>query len=454
MNRVESELYLLLFALPILTIPVSYFRSFGTTMRHCLGVLSSLAILLFFTSTSGIRRLEEPITIYPQLIQFSPISAQSGLLFNFIYLLVYIAFGKRIFATSTGAWWVLIQVLVALALVSDNTLFFVLMMIGALFAHLHVSQLDVYQVSKKQDRFILVTFYTVVSVVLCLLFFGSLAYQRVYSFSSLYASLGQLPFGVRVLSSLLMMSLLGAFPFHSWIKPLFAAPSRYGLGVIARINIGFVVWSKLYPLVYPGDVLLDELLTYGCGANLLYASFLLFGERKLSQIIAALYLFHVPLLILAVKIGGVENTRDFTLDFANISVAVGGLLIILGMLRDRLGAENLDVASGLAISYPFLGIAFLLCMLSLVGFPGTLGFLCSELILHHLAEESWPVASAFIVTLALNGYSSFRIFGEAFYGDPAQSYRRILQPLARERFAIVLVLLFLIVSGIGPQFIR
>lgn len=454
MNHVGSGINLALFILPLVTIFIAYFRFFGTTTRHLLGVLSSLAILLFFSSVVGIGKLEESIAIYPQFIQFSRLSVQSGLLFNFIYLLVYIAFGKRIFATSSAAWWVLIQLLVALALIIDNTAFFALLLSASLLVHLHVSQLDVYQVSKKQDRFILVTFYTAVSVVLCLLFFGSIAYQGLYSFSLLYDSLGLLPYGVKVLSSLLMMSLLGAFPFHSWIKPLFASPSRYGLGVIARLNIGFVVWCKLHPLVYPGDVLLDGLLTYGCGANLLYASFLLFGERKLSQIVAALYLFHVPLLILAVKVGGVENARDFALDFANISVAVGGLLIILGMLRDRLGAENLDVASGLAISYPLLGIAFLLCMLSLVGFPGTLGFLCSEVILHHLAEESWPVATAFIVTLALNGYSSFRIFGEAFYGDPAQSYRRILQPLAREKFAIVLVLLFLFVSGIGPQFIR
>ena len=168
---------------------------------------------------------------------------------------------------------------------------------------------------------------------------------------------------------------------------------------------------------------------------------------------SALYLFHVPLLILAVKVTGKGSIGDFALDFANITVAISGLLIILGMLRDRLGAENIDRATGLGISYPFLGISFLLCVLSLVGFPGTLGFISSEVMLHHFAESTWFVAVAFIITLALNGYSSFRIFGESFYGDPAQSFRRILQPLAREKLAIAMILLFLFLSGIGPQII-
>jgi hypothetical protein len=71
--------------------------------------------------------------------------------------------------------------------------------------------------------------------------------------------------------------------------------------------------------------------------------------------------------------------------------------------------------------------------------------------LHHFAESTWPVAACFIVTLALNGYSSFRIFGESFYGDPAKTFRKVFQPLAREKIAIAVVLLFLFASGIGPQ---
>jgi hypothetical protein len=71
--------------------------------------------------------------------------------------------------------------------------------------------------------------------------------------------------------------------------------------------------------------------------------------------------------------------------------------------------------------------------------------------LHHFAESTWPVAVCFIVTLALNGYSSFRIFGESFYGDPAKSFRKAFQPLVREKVAVVLVLLFLCVSGLSGR---
>lgn len=451
----SSLLLVLLFCVPVLGALMGAAQAGTAGFRRLLGIVSTLSLMIFFGSLIDPVQGPDAIVLVPGLAELNHLSLYCGVLFNFVYLLVFTAFGERVFATRSIGYWHSIQLLVSLALVCDSTVLFALLLSIALVLHLQVSQMDVYQVSRRQDRFILVTFFNGLAILLTVLFFGALSiFFSVDQFSVLVDISQKLPRTMKVLSSVLMMVLLGAFPFHFWVKPLFAAPARYGLAVIARLNIGFVAWCKLYPVIFAGDPLLDQILTYGCAANLLYAAFLLFGERKLSQIVSALYLFHVPLLILAVKVGGAHSSADFTLDFANITVAISGLLMILGMLRDRLGAETLDQASGLGISYPFLGIAFLICLLSLVGFPGTLGFICSEVILHHFAESTWPVAVAFIITLALNGYSSFRIFGESFYGDPAQSYRRVFQPIAREKCAVVMVLLFLFFSGVGPQFLH
>jgi formate hydrogenlyase subunit 3/multisubunit Na+/H+ antiporter MnhD subunit len=420
-----------------------------------LGLLAPFSMLVFFASSVRPEHPQEAVVLVYGWLELQQIGAYCGILFNFIYCVVFIAFGERVFSTRAAAYWLAIQLLVSVGLLCENVELFALVVTAALVLHLKVSQEDVYQVSKKQDRFVVVAFSSLVAVVLGVIFFGCVAGSEGFStFKELVAAGARLPRYLKVCSSLLMMSLLGAFPFHFWVKPLFGTPGRYGLAVITRLNVGFIVWCKLYPLIFSGDPLLDTLLTYGCAANLLYAAFLLFGERRLSQIVSSLYLFHVPLLILAVKTSGAGGVPDFVLDFANITVAISALLVILGMLRDRLGAEELERASGLGLSYPFLGISFLVCVLSLVGFPGTLGFISSEVMLHHFAESTWPVAACFVVTLALNGYSSFRIFGESFYGDPAKSFRRVFQPLAREKIAIVMVLLFLVASGIGQQFVK
>jgi formate hydrogenlyase subunit 3/multisubunit Na+/H+ antiporter MnhD subunit len=409
-------------------------------------------MLVFFALNASLMHASHSSILVSDWLELRPIGAYCGMLFNFIYCVVFIAFGNRVFATRTAGHWLIVQLLVSFGLICENMELFALVVTAALITHLQVSQSDVYQVSRKQDRFVVVIFASIVGVVVALSFFTLLRLGYGLSkFEQLAGAVSILPRYIKVLGSVLMMTLLGAFPFHFWVKPLFAAPARYGLSVITRLNIGFIVWCKLYPMIYSGDPLLDSLLTYGCGANLLYAAFLLFGERRVSQIVSTLYLFHVPLLILAVRIAGQGGTPDFILDFANITVAISGLLIILGMLRDRLGAEELERASGLGIAYPFLGISFLVCVLSLVGFPGTLGFISSEVMLHHFAESTWPVAVCFIITLALNGYSSFRIFGESFYGDPAKSYRKVFQPLAREKVAVAMVLLFLFASGLAGR---
>jgi NADH:ubiquinone oxidoreductase subunit 2 (subunit N) len=444
-----------LFALPILAILASALKVSTPRLRAVLGLFSPLAMMLFFANLARPDSFGAQVNPPSELTAIREVEAYCGILFNFIYAMVFIGFGQRIFATRAAAWWLLVQLLISLALVAESTALFSVLICLALASHLRVSQADVYQVSKKQDRYILVVFSSLLAIVMSVTFFSVAGFcYDLTSFSALVRNAASLPAWVWLLSSALMMTMLGAFPMHFWVKPLFAAPARYGLAVITRLNLGFVVWCKLYPFIFSNQRLLDTLLIYGCAANLLYAAFLLFGERRISQIVSSLYLFHVPLLILAVREGGRGSHPDFLLDFANITVAISGLLIILGMLRDRLGAESLDSATGLGTSYPFFGIAFLVCVLSLVGFPGTLGFVSSEVILHHLAESTWPVAVCFIITLALNGYSSFRVFGESFYGDPAQSFRSVFQPIIREKVAVGVVLLFLFASGLGPILAR
>lgn len=455
MDSVLSSESIVALVCACVAIVVSFCRLSTPAVRRTCGLLAPFSMLMFFASSVSSEHPDHVVVLVPGWLEVQQVGVYCGVLFNFIYSVVFIAFGERVFSTRSAGSWLAIQLLVSLGLLCENVELFALVVAAALVLHIKVSQEDVYQVSRRQDRFIVVVFSSLLAVVLAAGFFGCVAgIHGLTSFRDLVASAEGLPRYLKVLSSLLMMNLLGAFPFHFWVKPLFGSPGRYGLAVITRLNVGFIVWCKLYPLIFSGDPLLDTMLTYGCGANLLYAAFLLFGERRLSQIVSSLYLFHVPLLILAVKTTGAGGVPDFVLDFANITVAISALLVILGMLRDRLGAEELERASGLGISYPFFGISFLVCILSLVGFPGTLGFISSEVMLHHFAESTWPVAACFVVTLALNGYSSFRIFGESFYGDPAKSFRRAFQPLVREKVAITMVLLFLLASGVGQHIVQ
>lgn|GEM_PF-6196276 len=160
-----------------------------------------------------------------------------GVLFNFIYSVVFIAFGERVFSTRSAGSWLAIQLLVSLGLLCENVELFALVVAAALVLHIKVSQEDVYQVSRRQDRFIVVVFSSLLAVVLAAGFFGCVAgIHGLTSFRDLVASAEGLPRYLKVLSSLLMMNLLGAFPFHFWVKPLFGSPGRYGLAVITRLN--------------------------------------------------------------------------------------------------------------------------------------------------------------------------------------------------------------------------
>lgn len=307
-----STLSVLLAFIPgALAVVMALACAFNASVRRGFGLLAPFAMLVFFALSASLLQGSKVVVIVPDWLVVTPIGAYCGILFNFIYSVVFVAFGKRVFVTRTAGYWLLVQLLVSFGLLCENVELFGLVVTAALITHLKVSQADVYQVSRKHDRFVVVVFSSLLASILALSFFTILRTgYGVSSFDHLAESVATLPRSMKVLSSALMMTLLGAFPFHFWVKPLFGAPARYGLSVITRLNIGFIVWCKLYPMIYSGDAILDALLTYGCGANLLYAAFLLFGERRVSQIVSTLYLFHVPLLILAVKIAGRESKPD------------------------------------------------------------------------------------------------------------------------------------------------
>jgi hypothetical protein len=287
MSSVSSPYLLLAFIPSVIASVTALFCFFSAPVRRVFGLLSPFAMLVFFALNASLLHTSHAAVFINDWLELRPIETYCGILFNFIYCVVFFAFGNRVFATRTAGYWLLIQLLVSFGLICENMELFALIVTTALVAHLKVSQTDVYQVSRKQDRFVVVIFSSILGVAVALVFFTLLRVGYGLSvFEELAEAVPSLPRYMKVLSSVLMMTLLGAFPFHFWVKPLFGAPARYGLSVITRLNIGLIVWCKLYPMIYSGDPLLDSLLTYSCGANLLYAAFLLFGERRVSQIVS------------------------------------------------------------------------------------------------------------------------------------------------------------------------
>lgn len=247
--------------------------------------------------------------------------------------------------------------------------------------------------------------------------------------------------------------LMGIFPFHSWVVPFFGAPRQTIFLPLISIEVAMLSFFRIYaPLVerFSGYTPLFLILpTLG----LLYSALLFFGEDRLKRIPGHLYLSHISLMALSAIGMGSDGVTASMLDSVNVMVASAGLLAVCTLLTTRLGIEGILRPRGLATTFPELGVCYLICALSLVGFPGTIGFTEEEVMLGQGVEHHMILVVIIALGLTLNGFSAFRLFARLFYGQGSGVADKGLGLLPRERIAIIILLSIIIINGIAPSFL-
>lgn len=141
------------------------------------------------------------------------------------------------------------------------------------------------------------------------------------------------------------------------------------------------------------------------------------------------------------------------LDGVNTMVATLGLIGVSALLMSRFGVRGVISPTGLGSFFPEIAVCYLTCVLSLVSFPGTLGFIEEEVLLGQAVGHHNLVVAAIAVALTLNGFSSFRVFALVFMGQPALGQDTETGLLGREREITYSIVAVILIKGLAPSYI-
>ena len=115
-----------------------------------------------------------------------------------------------------------------------------------------------------------------------------------------------------------------------------------------------------------------------------------------------------------------------------------------------MGRLSLASYHGLYEQSPALAVCFLLTGLASVGFPGTLGFVSSELLIDGAVHANLYVGLGVVLASALNGIAVMRAYFRLFTG--ARHVSTVSLALgARERFAVLVLSALILAGGLYPQ---
>ena len=134
----------------------------------------------------------------------------------------------------------------------------------------------------------------------------------------------------------------------------------------------------------------------------------------------------------------------------SVAISLGGLGLTLRAMEARRGSLSMQSFQGLYNHTPNLAMCFGLTALASVGFPGTFGFVGTELLVDATVESHPYVGIIVVVAAALNGITVVQAFFRLFGGAPYLTSVSF-QIRTRERYAVLVLAAVVIIGGVFPQ---
>ncbi|WKJ90715.1 NADH-quinone oxidoreductase subunit M [Methylomonas montana] len=244
-------------------------------------------------------------------------------------------------------------------------------------------------------------------------------------------------------------------PFHTWLPtvameaPAFLSALLVGLklGVygIVRFAIPLTPQAALehrWPLAIAGAI------------TLIYGALIALQQTNLRRLLAYASISHVGLVIVGIAAFNLQGLQGAVMQLLNFGIVAGSLMLIAGMLQQRLGSTDLTHLGGLAKPLPRLTTLFFLFALSSLGLPGTNGF-PAELMMILGALQAYPALAVVALFGAILGAAYLLGFvRRAFFGPIVhEAVARTEDLRARELCLLAAAALLVLIVGVYPQWL-
>ena len=240
----------------------------------------------------------------------------------------------------------------------------------------------------------------------------------------------------------------GNAPFHCWMTDLFEHAS-FGTALlfVAPIAGAYAAVRLVLPIA-PEWVLRSIGLTSLFTA--VYAAGMALIQIEARRFFCYLFLSHSALVLVGLEIVTPLALTGALCVWLSVGMALGGFGLTLRALEARRGRLSLTHYHGLYEHTPELAMCFIMTGLASVGFPGTVGFIGTELLVDGAVEAYPYIGVAVVLAGALNGVALIKTYFILFTGTRYSSAVS-LRIRARERFAVLLLAALILIGGFYPQ---
>ena len=246
-----------------------------------------------------------------------------------------------------------------------------------------------------------------------------------------------------------------AFLLHGWMPDAYRAAPLPALavfsGVLAKVGAyGFL--RVVLPLFPSAAVEFQEVILIIALASILYGSVMAFTQTNVRLVAGYSSVAQLGFITAGIFALRADASDGAVLQMVNHGLVVAPLFVIVAILAERSGTEDLTKMGGMAMRAPVLAALFLIVTLATLAMPGSANFIGEFYILNGLFDSKIVFAFVAISGVAMSAYYALRLYQRTMHNRKPEGLE------SREinlRDGIVLAPLVLCILGLAlyPQLI-
>jgi NADH-quinone oxidoreductase subunit M len=240
----------------------------------------------------------------------------------------------------------------------------------------------------------------------------------------------------------------GIVPVHCWMPDLFEHATFGTALLFVTPMVGAYGALRLVLPIAP-EWVLSAIVTLSL-VTAVYAAGMALVQQEARRFFCYLLLSHSSLVLVGMETGTPVGLTAALCLWISVGLALGGFGLTLRSVEARTGRLSLNDYHGLYQHTPMLAGFFLLTGLASVGFPGTVGFVGTELLIESGIQVSPWIGMTIVIATALNGLAMMHVYFRIFTG-PRRPTSIDLGYRPAERAAILVLSLLILGGGLWPQ---
>ena len=221
---------------------------------------------------------------------------------------------------------------------------------------------------------------------------------------------------------------LALFPLHQWLPNAYIfAPSAVASFLAATATkVAVYVLLRFYFSVFGESAVftrlpMQEAMLLLALAGMFVASTIAIFQTDLKRLFAYSSVGQIGYIILGLSFDSASGLTATIVHLFNHGVTKGGLFLLLGCVAVVMGGTSLARVQGLGKRMPLTSFGIVLCGLSLIGVPGTAGFVSKwYLILAALEKGQWWLVFLIVLSSLLAAAYVWRFVEAAYFREPRQ----------------------------------